>query len=244
MSRSFACVTLVIAFTIASVVAGTASAAPPASAAPALPGESVYRLDARLTDQSGRRFALAEQRGKARVVVMFYTGCKFICPTIIDTVKDLDRKLQPADRQRLGVLLISLDPAHDNPKALKATAVQRGLDLTRWTLAQPQASDVRAIAGLLGVRYRPLDDGDINHTGVLVLLDAQGRVVARSEQTSGAVEARFLAQVRALLAQPPAAGALVGAAKADRRSASARTMACASAPRSNGLCSHSASPTS
>lgn len=173
-------------------------AAPPGR--PALPGDSVYQLDARLTDQAGRRFIWAEQRGKPQVVVMFYTGCKFICPTIIDTVLDLDRKLGPADRPRLGVLLISLDPQHDDPGALKATADKRGLDLTRWRLAQPRATDVRAIAGLLGVRYRPLNDGEINHTGVLVLLDAEGRVAARSEQTGGAVEAQFLTRVRAVLA--------------------------------------------
>ena len=36
------------------------------------------------------------------------------------------------------MLLISLDTQRDTPGALKATADKRGLDLTRWTLAQPQ----------------------------------------------------------------------------------------------------------
>ena len=171
-----------------------------AGAAGELPRNSVYQLDARLIDQSGRPLALASRRGKAQLVVMFYTSCKFICPTIIDTVLDLDRKLAAPERRQLGVLLISLDPQHDDPKALQATADKRGLDLTRWTLAQPKAQDVRAIAGLLGVRFRALADGEFNHTGVLVLLDAEGRIVARSEQTSGSVEPQFLGRVRTLLA--------------------------------------------
>ncbi len=167
-----------------------------------LPRDSIYQFEAPLTDQSGRRTTLAARRGNPQVVVMFYTSCKFICPTIIDTVQDLDQKLAPGEKPRLGVLLISLDPQRDGPAALKAVADKRGLDLTRWTLAQPQPADVRAIAGLLGVRYRPLADGEFNHTGVLVLLDADGRIVSRSSKTSGAVDPQFMAQVHAALAKP------------------------------------------
>ena len=179
------------------------AAAMTVQAAPAaLPRDSVYQLDVPLTDQAGRRTTLGARRGTAQVVVMFYTSCGYICPTIIDTVLDLDRKLAPAERARLGVLLISLDPRRDDPAALLATATQRGLDLARWTLAQPQAADVRAIAGLLGVRYRVLADGEFNHTGALVLLDADGRVIASSAKTSGVVDPSFLARVRSVLARP------------------------------------------
>ena len=102
----------------------------------------------------------------------------------------------------MGVLMISLDPNRDDATALKATADKRQLNLTRWTLAQPRPAELRAIAGVLGVRFRPLDDGEINHTGVLVLLDADGQIVARSSQTTGAVDADFLKRVHALLAKP------------------------------------------
>lgn len=175
------------------------AAAAPANLPP-LPRDSVYQLDAALTDQAGRRLTLGAKRGSAQVVVMFYTSCSTICPTIIDTVLDLDRKLTSSERERLGVLLISLDPQRDDPAALKATADKRGLDTQRWTLAQPRADDVRAIAGVLGVRYRVLADGDVNHTGALVLLDADGRALARSDKTSGVVETSFLDRVRRLLA--------------------------------------------
>ena len=169
-----------------------------------LPRDSVYQLEAPLTDQSGRRLTLAAKRGQVQVVVMFYTACSYICPTIIDTVLDLDRRLTAAERSRLGVLLISLDPRRDDPTALHAAATKRGLDLARWTLVQPQAADVRAIAGVLGVRFRVLADGELNHTGVLVLLDTEGRIISRSDKTSGAVDLVFLARVRSVLA--PAAG--------------------------------------
>ncbi len=181
------------ALSLALLIASNALAAP-------LPRDSIYALEAPLVDQSGRALQLADKRGRAQVVVMFYTSCSFICPTIIDTVQDLDRKLSVDERQRLGVLMISLDPQRDGPAALKATADKRQLDLTRWTLVQPRPADLRAIAGVLGVRFRPLAGGEVNHTGVLVLLDAEGRIVARSAKTSGEVEPPYLKQVRALVA--------------------------------------------
>ena len=181
-----------LALSLALSIAFNADAAP-------LPRDSIYALDAPLIDQSAHALQLADKRGRAQIVVMFYTSCSFICPTIIDTVQDLDRKLAADERQRLGVLMISLDPQRDGPAALKATADKRQLDLTRWTLAQPRPQDLRAIAGVLGVRYRPLANSEVNHTGVLVLLDAEGRIVARSAKTSGQVEPQFLKQVHTLL---------------------------------------------
>jgi len=167
-----------------------------------LPRDSIYQLAAPLVDQGGRHLMLADKRGRAQVVVMFYTSCTLVCPTIIDTLLDLDRKLAPEERQRLGVLMVTLDAQRDNPAALKAVADKRSLDLGRWTLAQPQPTDVRAIAGLLGVRYRQLANGEFNHTSLLLLLDRDGRIVARSSKTSGLVDAQFIGRVRGVLAQP------------------------------------------
>ena len=72
----------------------------------------------------------------------------------------------------------------------------RKLDPQRWTLATPAPGDVRAIAGVLGVRYRQLEDGEFNHSTVLVLLDADGRELARTEQVGSKTDAAFLAAVR------------------------------------------------
>jgi len=79
---------------------------------------------------------------------------------------------------------------------------KRRLDLQRWTLAAPPAGDVRAVAGVLGVRYRALADGDFNHTSALVLLDAQGRILARSEQMGSRPDPEFVAAVRRATASP------------------------------------------
>ena len=166
---------------------------------PALPSASVYRLALPLTDAQGRKQDWNRLQGKPRIVAMFYTSCPYMCPLIVESGKAVERALPAADRDRVGVVLISLDPAHDTPAKLRETAGQRNIDLKRWVLATPATDDVRKVAGVLGVRYRLLEDGNFNHTSALVLLDAQGRILARTEQVGAKPDPAFVKAVRAAL---------------------------------------------
>lgn len=183
-----ACVAL---FAVA-LLSPSAGAAKP----PALPGDSVYQLPLVLTDQDGRRADWRTRRGRPQLVSMFYTSCQYICPLIVESGKAVDRQLTPAQRQRLGVVLISMDPKRDDAAALKQVALERKVDTRRWTLAAPPADDVRAVAGVLGIRYRLLADGEFNHTSALVLLDADGRILARTERMGSQPDPAFVAAVR------------------------------------------------
>ena len=111
----------------------------------------------------------------------------------------IEKKLTPAERQRLGITLISMDPKRDDPAALARVATRRKLALDRWALLRPRAQDVRPIAGVYGIRYRELADGEFNHTSALVLLDADGRVLARTEQLGSVPDPVFLAAVKKAL---------------------------------------------
>lgn len=160
-----------------------------------LPGNSVYQYQATLTDQSGRPVAWRGLRGKPRLVAMFYSNCPYMCPLIIEAGKGIDHALTPAERARLGVTMVSLDPKRDTPAALKALAAKRKVD-PRWQLLQPRPQDLRALAGLLQVRYRALADGEFNHTSAWILLDAEGRELARTEAMGPRPDPQFLAAVR------------------------------------------------
>lgn len=172
----------------------------PAVAATELPGDSAYRLTDTYTDQDGHDFKLVDGRGHVRLVTMFYTSCKYICPLIIDSAKGVEHELTPAERGRLDILLVSLDPARDTPAALKRIAEKRKLDPARWTLARTEAAGVRRTAAVLGIRYRALADGEFNHSSALVLLDGEGRVLARTEQLGAKADPVFVAAVRSALA--------------------------------------------
>lgn len=187
---------ILFAFLFSFALLGSAATSKPAP----LPGDSVLQIDNLFTNQDGRHFKLAERRGKPQLVAMFYTSCKYICPLIIDSAKGVENSLTPAEKKKLSIMLISMDPARDTPEALMYIVNKRKLDTTRWTLARTDEKGVRTLAALLGVRYRVLADGEFNHTSALILLDAEGRVVARTETLGPKPDPQFLAAVRKTLA--------------------------------------------
>lgn len=168
-----------------------------------LPDDSVYHLDARLVDQSAHPLRFRDLRGKPRLVTMIYTQCQYVCPMIVDSVKAVERALTPAERPRIGFVLISMDPKRDTPEALQEVMRTRRLNPAAWTLLRPEEAGLRGIAGVLGVRYRALADGEFNHTTDLVLLDADGRILARSAQIGGGADSELLTAVRTALAHQP-----------------------------------------
>lgn len=167
-----------------------------------LPGDSVYHLDAPLVDQDGNATTFSDGLGKPRIASMFYASCKFVCPLIIDTLKKTERALPESERTGFDVLLVSIDPDRDTPTALAETARKHRVATSRWHLAQASKADVRRIAAVLGIQYKPLDDGEFSHSSTLVLLDAQGRIIARSDKL-GDADPEFVAALRRTLAARP-----------------------------------------
>jgi protein SCO1/2 len=167
--------------------AGVAHAASP------LPSDSLYQLSVPLTDQDGHATPFAARRGTPQIVSMFYTSCTMVCPMIIDTMKATRRAAgEPAG---LHLLAVSFDPERDSVDALRRYAAAHKLDLRWWTLARTAPQDTRSLAALLGVQYRKLPDGEFNHSSALLLLDGEGRIVARTS-VIGRTDPEFVAAVR------------------------------------------------
>ena len=182
--------------------ASPATAADAGATSAALPGDSLYHLQAGFTDLHGQSLQWAALQGRPQLVSMLYGNCSLMCPLILENAKAVQKQLSPEQRARLGVAMITLDPARDTPAAL-AEVAERNRTPADWQYLQPDADDVRAVASVLDVRYRFREDGSINHTSVLVLRDAQGRPLARSEVVGAAPDPGFLHQVRTALAQTP-----------------------------------------
>ena len=176
--------------------AGADATAPAAHAT--LPGNSIYQVRAAMVDQDGNGFVLSERRSRPMLVSMFYNSCEFVCPMLIDTIRMTEQSLSAAERAQLGLMLITFDPERDDVKTLKSVFDKRQLEPAQWTLARTDAASVRKIAATLNIQYRRLASGDFNHTTVLVLLDGEGRIVARSKQL-GALDPVFLSLIRQTL---------------------------------------------
>jgi protein SCO1/2 len=192
---------LALALFVATAAVSSARAAPAVPATPAsvtaLPGDSIYQLPIMLTGQDGRTARLDLRRGAPVLISMFYTSCKYVCPMLIETVRDVESKLSVGERENLGVVLVSIDPEHDSVEVLKRTADERRVDGPRWTLARTDAASVRKLAAVLGIQYRALVDGEFNHTTAVILLDGEGRIAARTSRLGGADPA-FVKRVRSV----------------------------------------------
>jgi protein SCO1 len=151
-----------------------------AHAAQPLPGDSVYQLPVKLTGQDGRQQMLSARRGRPQLVTMFYTSCQMVCPLIIDSLRLTRNALDPAVRSQVDLLAVSFDPARDDVAALRRYADKRKLDPRFWTLARTEPAQVRELSAVLGLQYRQLPGGDFNHSSELILLDADGRMAART----------------------------------------------------------------
>ncbi len=158
---------------------------PPGAAAHNSGGDarnSIYQLDVDLAGHDGVASGLDRYAGQPVVISMFYGSCPHICPMLISSIKAAEQQLPEAQRDGLRVLMISLDAERDTPESLAKVAEQHEVPETRWTLASAGESDVRKIAAVLGIRFRKLPDGNFNHTSEMILLDAQGREITRSDK--------------------------------------------------------------
>ncbi|HJV02134.1 MAG TPA: SCO family protein [Burkholderiaceae bacterium] len=170
----------------------------PAAPAAALPATSLYQLPATLNNQDGKPFKLRDLRGHPVVVSMFYNSCEFVCPMLIDTMRQTQKALDQQSRDRLSMLLITFDPARDDIKALKKMSRQRELDPAHWTVARTDEASVRKIAATLDIQYRRLESGEYNHSTVLVLLDSDGRVLGRTGKI-GTVDPEFVKLIEGVM---------------------------------------------
>jgi protein SCO1/2 len=149
---------------------------------------SLYDLQEQLTNQDGKSVGLDVHRGSKVLVTMFYGGCRMTCPLIIDTLRSVERKLDAPQRADVRVLMISFDPAHDTPEALRELAASRRIDTKRWTLARADDAAVRRIAAALEIQYRRLPDGTFSHANVITVLGDNGEILARSIELGSADE--------------------------------------------------------
>jgi protein SCO1/2 len=73
-----------------------------------------------LHDVNGARVTLAAQRGRYVLVTFIYTHCPDVCPLITQNLNAALRVIGPKARRQVRVLAVSVDPAGDTPRAVRA----------------------------------------------------------------------------------------------------------------------------
>ena len=157
-------------------------------AAEPLSGTSIYNLTSGWTNQDGKRVTLETLRGEPVVVAMGYTSCKDICPMIVADMVAIEDRAKEASLKGIHFAFFSLDSVIDTPERLTAYAKDHGLDPAHWTLYQGDDKAVRELAAALGVRYRRDASGGFDHSAIITILDADGRIVAQQPDAQANTE--------------------------------------------------------
>ena len=131
-----------------------------------------------LVDQNGKPFGDSDLKGKWHLVFFGYTHCPDTCPTTLNELSLALDKLGP-QRDRFGIVLISVDPERDTPEILKSYVESFDAPITALT-GTPEAVAQAAKAYRVYYAKHPRADGgyDMDHSAVIYVMDPQGRFTA------------------------------------------------------------------
>jgi len=145
--------------------------------AAALRPDSLYHLSSAWRAQNGRPFALGELRGRSALLAMIFTRCGRACPRLVEDLKTIEARLPEDPSQGPRIVLVTMDPNHDDPETLARYARQRGLDTRRWILLQGEPGAARELAAALGAAFRQSAPNAFEHSNQIALLDSHGSLV-------------------------------------------------------------------
>jgi protein SCO1 len=159
-------------------------------------------------DQHGATVTSSSLKGAPYIADFFFTTCRTICPLLTSKMVQLQRLLPGAG---IRFVSFSVDPENDTPPVLSAYASQWNSEERRWILLSTDDRTLPVTAAGFHITAMktgsPTDLDPIVHSGVFVLVDADGVVRGvydselRSDFQALVRDARTLAR---LPAPPPA----------------------------------------
>ena len=133
--------------------------------------------DFTLTDQSGRKVSMSDQRGKLVLVTFLYTNCPDVCPLITQNLNQALQMLGPK-RDDVRVLAVSVDPEGDTPESVDKYAKAHHL-LPEFHYLTGTRDDLTQVWKDYDVAAVARDPELVDHTAYTMLVDrsGEGRVI-------------------------------------------------------------------
>lgn len=191
MTRLLSAAAPLLALLVAATSALGAEAPRGAQHLPAAPEPAALMPRYLLMDPQGRAVTHEDFRGRFQLVSFGFISCPDVCPTTLLEVKRILEILGEQAKQ-LQPVFITVDPERDTREVLReytAAFDQRILGLT----GSPEL--IRRAADSFRIQYEIVrepgaapENYTMNHTAGMVLLDGQGRFVARFAYAMPAAE--------------------------------------------------------
>ena len=116
--------------------------------------------------------------GGLLVVYFGYLSCPDVCPTTMADLRTAAAKLTAAERAKVQVVMITVDPGRDTADSL--TAYVRGFVPGGRAARTTDPTQLRAVADAFGADYavKTAADGtiEVSHTAYVYVVDDQGRL--------------------------------------------------------------------
>ena len=162
------------------------------------PGDEVP--DDALVDQAGATHKLSDWRGRALAVTFVYTRCPLadFCPLMDKRFSELEKGIaaDPRLRDRVHLVSVSFDPAHDTPDVIATHAKNAGADPRTWSYLTGTPAAIDHVTSRFGVStIVETDAPTITHNLRTALVDPKGRLVTIHSGNDWTVDA-LLADLR------------------------------------------------
>lgn len=142
---------------------------------------SIYNLPSKWTSQDGNNIEMKDLRGKVLAMVMIYTSCKAACPRLVADMRNIESRLPKDVKEKVQLVLLSIDPKTDTPKRLKAFAKENKMDGNQWLFLRSTEENTREFAAVLSVNYKKVSPMDFSHSNIISVFNAKGELVFQQE---------------------------------------------------------------
>lgn len=149
-----------------------------------------------LVDQQGRTVTDETFRGRWMLVFFGFTHCPDVCPTALNDMSAVLAELGPA-ADKVQPIFVTVDPERDTVEAMSQYVANFDPRIVALTGTPEQISQA---AKAYRVYYKKTPQGDdytMDHTGILYLMDPQGRFMTHF--TPNTPPADMAARIRKLL---------------------------------------------
>lgn len=135
--------------------------------------------DFTLTDHNGKRFELAQLRGKLVMLFFGYTYCPDICPTELATMAKLLKELGN-DSDKVSALFITVDPERDTVEKLKDYVPFFSPHLIGLTGTRNEIDKVTNAYRVQSKIHSRKENSDyylVDHSANLFVINGQGKLI-------------------------------------------------------------------
>lgn len=142
---------------------------------------SIYNLPSKWMNQNGQNIEMKDMKGKVLVMVMIYTSCKAACPRLVADMRNIEQRLPENIKDKVKMVLVSIDPETDTPKRLKAFAIENKMNSNQWVFLRSTEENTREFAAVLAVNYKKVSPMDFSHSNIISVFNADGELTYQQE---------------------------------------------------------------